>query len=175
MTGTVVRPAALDDLPAIQAIYAHHVLHGLGTFEETPPPVDEMTRRWQATIDQDMPYLVAVEDGTVMGYAYAGLYRPRRSYRFSVEDSVYVAPDAGRRGYGRRLVGALIEQCTAKGFRQMLAVIGDSGNHGSVGLHRNLGFRDVGLLPSVGFKFGRWVDVVVMQRPLGEGDATTPE
>jgi len=175
MSGTMLRAADDDDLPAIQAIYAHHVLHGLGTFEETPPPLDEMTRRWRATVDQDMPWLVAVEDGRVMGYAYAGPYRPRPSYRFSVEDSVYVAPDAARRGFGRRLVGALIEQCTAKGFRQMLAVIGDSGNHGSVGLHRNLGFKEVGLLPSVGFKFGRWVDVVVMQRPLGDGDATTPE
>jgi len=175
MTGTVVRAAALDDIPAIQAIYAHHVLHGIATFEETPPPVDEMTRRWQATVADGMPYQVAVDGGRVMGYAYAGLYRPRRAYRFSVEDSVYIAPDATRRGYGRHLVGSLIEQCTAKGFRQMLAVIGDSDNAGSVGLHHNLGFKEVGLLPSVGFKFGRGVDVVVMQRPLGEGDATVPE
>jgi L-amino acid N-acyltransferase YncA len=172
MTGFVLRAAALDDLPAIQAIYAHHVLHGLGTFEETPPSLEEMTRRWRSLVEAGMPYLVAVDAGTVMGYAYAGLYRPRPAYRYSVEDSVYVAPDAARRGYGRRLVAALIEQCAAKGFRQMLAVIGDRDNHGSVGLHRNLGFKEVGLLSSVGFKFGRWVDVVVMQRPLGDGDAT---
>ncbi len=174
MTGALLRAAVLDDLPAIQAIYAHHVLHGLGTFEETPPSLAEMTRRWQSLVDTGMPYLVAVDGGIVLGYAYAGLYRPRPSYRYSVEDSVYVAPDAARRGYGRRLVGALIEQCTTQGFRQMLAVIGDRDNAGSVGLHRNLGFKEVGLLPSVGFKFGRWVDVVVMQRPLGDGAATLP-
>ena len=174
MTETVVRAAELDDMPAIQAIYAHHVLHGLGTFEETPPALDEMTRRWRSIVDAGMPYLVCVADGGIAGYAYAGLYRPRPAYRYSVEDSVYVAPGAGRHGYGRRLVAALIKQCAATGFRQMLAVIGDRDNQGSIGLHLNLGFREVGHLPSVGFKFGRWVDVVVMQRPLGDGDKTAP-
>jgi len=174
MTDSALRTAALDDLPAVQAIYAHHVLHGLGTFEETPPSLDEMTRRWRTTIDAGMPYLVCVADGTVMGFAYAGLYRPRQAYRYSVEDSVYVAPGAARRGYGRRLVGTLIERCTALGHRQMLAVIGDRDNHGSIGLHRNLGFTEVGHFPSVGFKLGRWVDVVVMQHPLGDGDRTLP-
>jgi phosphinothricin acetyltransferase len=175
MTEIVVRAAGRGDIPAVQTIYAHHVLNGLGTFEETPPALAEITRRWQAVVDAGMPYLVAVDDGTVMGFAYADVYRPRPAYRYSVEDSVYVAPGAVRRGYGRRLVGALIAQCTAKGFRQMLAVIGDRDNLGSVGLHRNLGFSEVGRLPSVGFKFGRWVDVVVMQRALGDGDGSPPE
>lgn len=175
MTEITVRAAGRDDMPAVQAIYAHHVLNGLGTFEEKPPSLDEMTRRWQAVVEADMPYLVAVDDGAVMGYAYAGVYRPRPAYRYAVEDSVYVAPGAARRGHGRRLVETLIAHCTAKGFRQMLAVIGDRDNLGSVGLHRHLGFAEVGRLPSVGFKFGRWVDVVVMQRALGDGDTTPPE
>jgi L-amino acid N-acyltransferase YncA len=175
MTIPVVRDAAEEDLPAIQAIYSHHVLHGLGTFELDPPPVAEMTRRWQGVTEQGMPYLVSVDDGRVTGYAYAGPYRPRPAYRFAVENSVYIAPDGARRGYGRLLVSALIERCTALGHRQMLAVIGDRGNDGSIGLHRSLGFEEVGSLPAVGYKHDRWVDVVIMQRALGPGATVPPE
>jgi phosphinothricin acetyltransferase len=174
MSNAVLRTAEAGDLPAIQAIYAHHVMHGLGTFEVTPPGVEEMTRRWRAVTDDGFPYLVGVVGGAVMGFAYAAPYRPRPAYRFAVEDSVYVAPGHGRCGYGRQLVSALIERCAAMGLRQMLAVIGDRQNLGSIGLHAGLGFREVGHLPSVGFKHGRWVDVVVMQRALGDGDRTMP-
>jgi L-amino acid N-acyltransferase YncA len=174
MTTAVLRSAETDDMAAVQAIYAHHVLHGLGTFEETPPTVTDMIGRRQSIADAGMPYLVCEDGGAIVGYAYAGLYRPRIAYRYSVEDSVYVAPGAARRGYGRLLVSALIERCTGLGFRQMLAVIGDSGNAGSIGLHRNLGFSQTGHLPSIGYKFGRWVDVVIMQRPLGDGDRSAP-
>lgn len=174
MTKTALRPAEPADLPAIQAIYAHHVRHGLGTFEETPPSLEDMTQRWRSVVDAGMPYLVCTTGADVVGFAYAGFYRPRSGYRFTVEDSVYIAPGAVGRGYGRQLVAALIEACTAKGCRQMLAVIGDRDNHGSINLHRSLGFAEVGCFPSVGFKLGRWVDVVVMQRTLGEGDATLP-
>lgn len=174
MSDPVVRPAAEEDLPAIQAIYAHHVRHGLGSFEETPPDLAEMTRRWRAVTATGLPYLVCADAGAVVGYAYAGVYNARPGYRFSVEDSVYVAADTARRGYGRRLVTALIERCTTLGYRQMLAVIGDRDNHGSIGLHHSLGFEEVGRLDSIGFKHGRWVDVVFMQRALGEGDRTLP-
>lgn len=174
MSEMAVRDAAPEDMPEVQAIYAHHVAHGLGSFEETPPGLDEMRRRRDAIVEAGLPYLVCVAGGKVAGFAYAGPYRPRPAYRYSVEDSVYVAPDFARRGCGRRLLSALIERCTRLGYRQMLAVIGDRGNLGSTGLHRSLGFREVGHMPSVGFKHGRWVDVVVMQRPLGEGDGSKP-
>ncbi len=174
MRDALLRTAEAADLPAIQVIYSHHVLHGLGSFEETPPSLEEMTRRWRSVVDAGLPYLVCAVEGAVVGFAYAGPYRPRPAYRYSVEDSVYVAADRGRHGYGRRLVSALIERCTTMGYRQMLAVIGDRDNHGSIGLHTSLGFREVGHMPSVGFKFGRWVDVVVMQRALGDGDRTPP-
>jgi phosphinothricin acetyltransferase len=175
MTEPVVRAAEEGDIAAIQAIYGHHVLHGLGTFELTPPPVEEIARRWRDVTAQGMPYLVCTDGGTVTGYAYAAPYRPRPAYRFAVEDSVYVKPDGARRGYGRRLVSGLIERCTALGHRQMIAVIGDRGNQGSIGLHASLGFCETGCLASVGFKHGRWVDVVLMQRALGPGDTTPPE
>lgn len=174
MTEVVLRPAETGDLATVQAIYAHHVLHGLRTFEETPPSLEEIVRRHRAVIDAGMPYFVCEDGGVVSGYAYAGLYHPRIGYRYSVEDSVYVAPAAARRGHGRRLVSALIDRCTALGFRQMLAVIGDKDNAGSIGLHRTLGFAETGHLRSVGFKHGRWIDVVVMQRPLGDGDRSMP-
>lgn len=174
MPDLAVRSAEPGDLPAIQAIYAHHVTHGLGSFEETPPSLDEMIRRRQAIAEAGLPYLVCAAGGAVAGFAYAGLYRPRPAYRYSVEDSVYVAPASMRRGCGRRLLSALIDRCTALGYRQMLAVIGDQDNHGSTGLHRSLGFWEVGHLPAVGFKHGRWVDVVVMQRALGDGDRNKP-
>ncbi|HET6519787.1 MAG TPA: GNAT family N-acetyltransferase [Geminicoccaceae bacterium] len=170
-----IRPSSDADLPAIRAIYAHHVLYGLASFEEVPPDVAELARRRAEVLARGLPHLVAEgADGRVLGYAYAGPYRPRPAYRYTVEDSVYVAPDQTGRGVGRALLARLIALCEAAGYRQMLAVIGDSGNAPSIGLHAALGFGWVALLPSVGFKLGRWVDVVVMQRPLGSGGETLP-
>jgi phosphinothricin acetyltransferase len=169
-----LRPSEEADLERIQAIYAHHVLTGLGSFEETPPDVAEMARRRAATLALGLPYLVAEADGLVLGYAYAAPYRTRSAYRHTVEDSIYVAAEALRRGIGRSLLAELIAQCAAQGYRQMVAVIGDSGNAGSIALHASQGFVRIGLLPSVGCKFGRWVDSVLMQRPLGPGDREPP-
>lgn len=173
-TRIVVRDARDSDLDAIHAIYVHHVGTGLGSFEEVPPEVEEMRRRRAAILADGLPYLVAEADGRIAGYAYAGRYRPRSAYRFSVEDSIYVAPDAQRRGIGRLLLQELIDRCTRAGYRQMVAVIGDSANHGSIGVHAAAGFAQVALLPAIGFKFGRWVDSVMMQRPLGPGQSTLP-
>lgn len=175
MPDTQIRDATEADFTAIQAIYGHHVIHGTGSFEETPPDSAEMIRRWRTVTETGLPYLICDVRGGVAGYAYAAPYRTRRAYRFSVEDSVYVAPDGQRRGAGRRLLSALIERCEALGYRQMVAVIGDRQNEGSIGLHAALGFREVGCLHAIGFKHGRWVDVVLMQRPLGAGDRTSPE
>ncbi len=169
-----IRPATPADLPQIQAIYAHHVVHGLASFEEVPPDVEEMRRRFATLTEAGFPYLVAEVEGRVLGYSYCGPYRPRPAYRFSVENSVYLAPEAGRRGIGRRLLETLIERATALGKRQMVAVIGDSANHASIGLHTALGFRIVGKVEGAGFKHGRWVDSVLMQRPLGPGASTPP-
>lgn len=175
--GTVaVRASTEADLGAIAAIYRHHVLTGLASFEEEAPDATEMARRREGIIGAGMPWLVAADrDGAVLGYAYAGPYRPRPGYRYTAEDSVYVAPGAVGRGVGRALLAALIARCETLGFRQLVAVIGDSGNAASIGLHRALGFVQVGLLPAVGFKFGRWVDGVLMQRALGPGSATLPD
>jgi L-amino acid N-acyltransferase YncA len=163
-----IRDAADGDLAAITEIYAHHVRSGLGSFEEVPPSLEEMARRHAEVLARHLPYLVAVTPaGAVLGYAYASPYRARSAYRFSVEDSVYVAPDAGRRGIGRRLMAELIGRCAKAGYRQMVAVIGDSGNVASIALHEQLGFRLVGTLKAIGFKHGRWVDSVLMQRELG--------
>jgi phosphinothricin acetyltransferase len=175
MTKIDIRDAAESDLPAIHTIYAHHVQHGLGSFEEIPPSLEEMTRRYRDIRAKDMPYLAAVQDGTLLGYAYAGPYRPRSAYRYACEDSIYVSPDAMGKGVGRKLLAELIARCTAMGLRQMVAVIGDSGNAGSIGLHQALGFRMVGNVQSVGFKFGRWVDSIYMQLALGPGDTTLPD
>lgn len=175
MSDIVLRDAVDSDLPAIHAIYSHHVLHGLGSFEEVPPTLEEMTQRYRAIRDKAMPYLVVTQGPRVLGYAYAGPYRPRIAYRYTVEDSIYVAHDAAGKGVGRKLLAELIARCTAMGFRQMVAVIGDSGNLGSIGVHKALGFAMIGTLPSVGFKFGRWVDSVYMQRALGSGDGSLPE
>jgi len=174
MNAIVLRPAAEADLAAIREIYAHHVLHGLASFEIEPPTLDEMRRRFAAITAEGYPYLLAEADAGVLGYAYASAYRSRPAYRHTVENSVYVKPGAVGRGVGRRLLTALIEQCTLRGPRQMLAVIGDSANAASIGLHRACGFRECGTLRSVGFKSGRWVDSVIMQRPLGEADRTLP-
>lgn len=171
----LVRPSTPDDLPAIQAIYAHHVTHGFGSFEEVPPDVQEMAARRLAIVERGLPHLVAETDGRVLGYAYAGPYRPRPAYRYTVENSVYVAPEAIRHGVGRALLTTLIEVCEAGPWRQMIAVIGDRGNTASIALHAALGFHEAGHLKAVGFKLGRWVDVVIMQRALGAGDDVDPD
>lgn len=174
MPNLVVRPAQAADLEAVQAIYAHHVLNGLASFELVPPSADEMRSRFAAIAAGGYPYLVAAQGATVLGYAYASAYRTRPAYRFTVEDSVYVAPTAVGRGIGRQLLTALIDACAARGHRQMLAVIGDSANAASIELHRACGFRLSATLQSVGFKFGRWVDSVLMQRGLGASDGSLP-
>ena len=171
----IVRDSEDADLPAIAAIYAHHVAHGFGSFEEVPPDLEELARRRREIREKALPYLVATDRaGSVLGYAYASPYRTRSAYRFTVEDSIYVAPQAARRGIGRLLLQDLIQRCTKAGYRQMIAVIGDSGNDGSIGLHQSLGFVRTALLPTIGFKRGRWVDCVMMQRPLGPGAGMLP-
>jgi phosphinothricin acetyltransferase len=170
----LIRPAGARDAAGLAAIYGHHVLHGFGTFEEVEPGPDEMARRLAAVTDRGLPYLVAEIDGAVAGFAYASPFRARAAYRHTVEDSVYVAPERLGRGIGKALLGAVIAACEPLGLRQMVALIGDSGNGGSIGVHRSCGFSHVGLFRSIGLKAGRWVDVVMMQRPLGEGDASAP-
>jgi L-amino acid N-acyltransferase YncA len=162
-----VRAALPTDVASIQSIYAHHVRHGLGTFETEPPDVHEMASRHAQITAAGFPYLVAVDAGAVVGYAYANHFRTRAAYRYTVEDSVYVAADAQRRGIGKALLAELVARCVAAGLRQMLAVIGDSANLGSIAVHRACGFENVGVLKAVGRKFDRWVDVVLMQRALG--------
>ena len=169
-----IRNATEADMQAVQAIYAHHVLHGLATFEEKPPTAGELNARRESVIAAGLPYLVAECEGRVLGYCYATAYRPRPAYRHTVEDSVYVAEGCGGRGIGGALLGELIERCEAGSWRQMLAVIGNSGTEGSIALHRRHGFETVGTLRSVGFKLGGWVDTVLMQRSLGQGDRTLP-
>lgn len=166
-----VRDCESRDLPAIAEIYADEVLNGLATFEEVPPDVAELGRRWQAVLDMGLPYLVAEQDGRVLGYAYAGLYRSRPAYRNTIEDSVYVSREARGQGVGKALLAELVARCDDGWRRQMIAVIGDSANRGSIELHRSLGFEEIGTLKAVGFKHGQWVDTVYMQRPLGPGSA----
>lgn len=170
-----VRPAGPQDLPAIQAIYAHHVLNGLASFEEVAPPLEELRRRHDEVVSRGLPWLVADFGGTVAGYGYCAPYRARSAYRYALEDSVYVREDMIGRGVGSTLLAELIRRCEALGYRQVVAVIGDSANLASINLHAAFGFLRVGTLRSVGFKFGRWADSVLMQRPLGPGDATPPE
>ncbi|UGY02560.1 GNAT family N-acetyltransferase [Bradyrhizobium quebecense] len=172
--GVVLRDAADDDMIGVQGIYAHHVLNGLATFEEVPPTVDEMRSRRNAVVAAGLPYLVAEVDGRVAGYCYATSYRPRPAYRHTIEDSVYVSDGLHGRGIGVALLQGLIARTEAGPWRQMLAVIGNSGNAGSIALHRRMGFEMVGTLRSVGFKLGQWVDTVLMQRPLGPGASTLP-
>ena len=169
-----MRAAAAQDVPAIQAIYAHHVLKGLASFEEVPPPIEEMRRRFEDVVTRRLPYLVAHVGGAMVGYGYCAPYRARSAYRYALEDSIYVRPEAQGRGVGRALLAALIGRSEALGYRQLIAVIGDSAHQASIGLHESQGFMRVGTLRSVGFKLGRWVDSVIMQRPLGPGDATKP-
>jgi L-amino acid N-acyltransferase YncA len=165
----LVRPSTPADLEALRDIYAHAVTQGTGTFELEVPDIAEMARRRDDVLSKGLPWLVAEEQGRVLGYAYANHFRPRPAYRFSVEDSVYLHPEAQGRGVGRALLSELLARCQAAGARQMLAVIGDSDNHASIGVHRALGFERCGLLRAVGWKFGRWLDVVLMQRALGAG------
>ena len=171
----LVRPASAADFAVIQSIYAHHVLHGLASFEEEPPSLQEIRRRYDDVIARGLPYVAAEDAGEVLGYGYCTLYRTRSAYRYALEDSVYVRPDAQGRGIGRTLLDELLRRSEALGYRQMIAVIGDSANAASIGLHASAGFLRVGTLRSAGFKFGRWVDSVLMQRPLGAGDGTPPE
>ncbi|HWP60612.1 MAG TPA: GNAT family N-acetyltransferase [Candidatus Acidoferrales bacterium] len=174
MSEIIVREATEADMPAVHRIYSYHVLHGFGSFEEEPPSVAELKRRRREVLRRGLPYLVAELNGTVVGYSYGTLFRTRSAYRYTVEDSVYVDRDFGGRGIGRALLQALIARCEAGPWRQMVAVIGDSRNLASIGLHESLGFRVVGTLKSVGFKHGRWVDSVLMQRGLGAADREPP-
>jgi L-amino acid N-acyltransferase YncA len=171
----LIRSATTADIPAITAIYGHAVTHGTATFEIDPPSEAEMGERFRAITAGDFPYLVAcTQDGRAVGYAYAGRYRTRVAYRHTLEDSVYIDPAFHRRGVGRALLDRLVTESEARGFRQMVAVIGDAAQIASIGLHRAAGFRLVGTFEAVGFKFGRWLDTVMMQRALGEGAQTMP-
>jgi phosphinothricin acetyltransferase len=169
-----IRPSTPADLPAITAIYGWNVENGTGTFELEAPDLAEMTRRRDDVLAKGLPWLVAERGGTVLGYAYANHFRPRRAYRFCLEDSIYLAEAARGQGVGRTLLAELLARCEAAGARQMLAVIGDSANAGSIGVHRALGFEHVGVMQSAGWKFERWCDVVIMQKALGPGDTNAP-
>ncbi|MGE8317294.1 MAG: N-acetyltransferase family protein [Comamonas sp.] len=169
-----IRASTAADIPHITRIYAHHVLHGTGSFETDPPSEADMAQRRSDVLARDLPYLVAEQDGQVLGFAYANWFKPRPAYRFSAEDSIYVDADAQGQGLGRLLLQALLAQAEAGGVRKMIAVIGDSANQGSVGLHTALGFAHVGTMKSVGWKFGQWRDVVLMEKTLGAGDTTAP-
>lgn len=175
MQSFLIRASSAADTPAITAIYAHWVTHGLASFEVEPPDLTEMARRRDAVLAAGFPYLVAEAPEGLLGYAYASAYRARPAYRFTAENSVYVAPGAGRRGIGLALMEEVIAQCTGAGFRQMVAVIGDSGNAASIALHKRAGFTTAGILKAAGWKHGRWVDSVLLQRPLGAGAGAPPE
>jgi L-amino acid N-acyltransferase YncA len=170
----LIRPSRDEDLDAITRIYGHHVLHGTGTFETTPPTLAEMTARRADVLGKGLPWLVAEEGGQVLGYAYGNWFKPRPAYRFSVEDSIYMDPAAHRQGLGRALLAELLAALERAGTRKVMAVIGDSANAGSIGVHKALGFEPVGVVQSCGWKFGRWLDIVLMQKTLGAGDSTPP-
>lgn len=174
MTSPLVRDATIADFSAIAAIYAHHVQTGLGSFEEVPPTAEEILRRFQGVRAHGLPWRVADLDGRVAGYCYASPFHTRSAYRFTVQDSVYVAEDCLSRGVGTALLQDVIDACTSLGYCQMIAVVGDSGNEASLRLHARLGFRTIGQALRVGVKFGRWVDIVHLQRPLGEQSARPP-
>jgi len=171
----LIRPSRDEDLAAITAIYAHHVLHGTGTFETEPPTEAEMARRRADVLEKHLPWLVTEDDGQVTGFAYCNWFKPRPAYRFSAEDSIYMAPHAKGQGLGRALLAELCARAERAGLRKLIAVIGDSSNTGSIGVHRANGFSHVGVLPSCGWKFGRWLDVVLMEKTLGAGDTSAPE
>lgn len=169
-----IRPSREADIPAIAAIYAHHVLHGTGTFEIDLPPESDMAARRAEVLVRGLPYIVAEESGRVTGFAYCNWFKPRPAYRFSAEDSIYLAPHAHGKGLGRVLLAELSAQAERAGVRKLIAVIGDSANTGSIGVHRAVGFMHVGVLASCGWKFGKWLDVVLMEKTLGPGDTTSP-
>ena len=171
----LIRPSTPADLPAITAIYEWNVRHGTGTFELDAPDESEMARRREDVLSKGLPWLVVQREGVVLGYAYANHFRPRKAYRFCLEDSVYLAPEAKGQGLGRLLLAELLARCEAAGARQMLAVIGDSANLGSIGVHRTLGFEHIGVMKAAGWKFDEWRDVVIMQKALGLGSATEPK
>lgn len=170
----LIRPSRDEDLDAITRIYGHHVLHGTGTFETTPPSLADMTARRADVLGKGLPWLVAEDDGQVLGFAYGNWFKPRPAYRFSVEDSIYMDPAAHRKGLGRALLAELLAVLERTGTRKVMAVIGDSNNAGSIGVHRALGFEMVGVVQSCGWKFDRWLDIVMMQKTLGAGDSTPP-
>ena len=170
-----IRPCTEADIAAVTAIYAHHVLHGTGTFETEPPSPSDMAARRADVLSRNLPYLVADEDGEVLGFAYCNWFKPRPAYRFSAEDSIYVSESARGKGLGAKLLAALSQAAEAAGVRKLIAVIGDSANAGSIGVHRSQGFSHVGVLKDCGWKFGEWRDVVLMEKVLGEGSTTRPE
>ena len=170
-----IRTSQDGDIAAITTIYAHHVLHGTGTFEIDPPTETDMAQRRADVLARGLPWLVAERDGQVLGFAYANWFKPRPAYRFTAEDSIYVADAARGSGVDRALLQALVEQAQADGLRKLIAVIGDSANAGSIGLHRALGFTEVGVLRAMGWKHGAWRDIVLMEKPLGAADSTAPE
>ena len=172
---TLIRPSLPEDIPSITAIYAHHVLHGTGTFEVTPPTIEDMRARREDVLSKGLPYLVAVDGDKVLGFAYCNWFKPRPAYRFSAEDSIYLAPEANGRGLGRLLLTELMAQAEKAGVRKLIAVIGDSANAASIGVHRAAGFAHVGTLKSCGWKFDRWLDVVMMDKALGWGDRSAPQ
>lgn len=171
----IIRPAQSADLPAVQAIYAHHVLHGTGTFEVDPPSVDDMHQRWQDVCSKNLPWLVACVDDRVLGYAYANWFKPRPAYRFSAEDSIYLTPQACGQGWGRLLLSELSVQAERAGVRKLIAVIGDSANTASIATHRNQGFNHVGTIAACGWKMGRWLDVVLYEKSIGMGAQCPPD
>ena len=173
-TMSTIRPSTDADLPAITAIYGHHVLHGTGTFETTPPTQADMAARRADVLGKGLPWLVLEDGGRVLGYAYCQWFKPRPAYRYSAEDSIYLHPEAAGRGLGKQLLAALLTQAEAAGVRKLIAVIGDSANAGSVGVHRALGFQQVGTIASCGWKFQRWLDIVLMDKVIGPGDSTPP-
>ena len=170
-----IRPSREDDLSGITALYAHHVLHGTGTFETDPPTEAEMAARRADVLGRGLPHLVMTDGNRLLGFAYCQWFKPRPAYRFSAEDSIYLQPEASGKGLGRELLSALVTQAESAGIRKLIAVIGDSANAGSIGVHRSLGFAPVGVIQSCGWKFGRWLDIVLMEKPLGAGDATAPQ
>ena len=171
----LIRPSRDADLDAITRLYAHHVLHGTGTFETTPPSAAEMATRRADVLSKGLPWLVLEEDGALLGFAYGNWFKPRPAYRFSVEDSIYLAPEAAGQGLGRALLAELLSALERAGVRRVMAVIGDTANSGSIGVHRALGFEPAGSIPACGWKFDRWLDIVFMQRSLGAGDSSAPQ
>ena len=171
----LIRPSSDADLPAITAIYAHHVLHGTGSFETEPPSVADMMARRADVLSKGLPYLVVEQDGKIAGFAYGNWFKPRPAYRYSVEDSIYMAPDLQGKGLGRALLAELMARFEAVGIRKVMAIVGDSANTGSVGIHLALGFTQVGIVDSCGWKFGAWRDIVIMQKTIGLGDTQPPD